>query len=223
MAANCYLCGSTENLTRDHIPPKGFFTPDSKANLITVPCCKACNASYSKDDEAMRAWLTSSVFTSQQGRWIFQNKVLRSFKHKPHLSRSLFKELGSAKALTKLGELKGSVQGMPTDRANRFVIRICKGIIRHTVPDFDYSTVHFAVRYLLPTQEARSFLRGVLPHFQYNSRGDTVFRYWFGLANDTPVGGMMTQIYYHGACFMVFFGPAENFARRPPAVGPVDP
>lgn len=50
-------CGAQEE-TRDHIPPKGIFAGllgvGFTENLITVPSCKACNNSESKDDEYFR-------------------------------------------------------------------------------------------------------------------------------------------------------------------------
>lgn len=33
---NCYLCGATDGLTDDHVPPKSFFPTPRPKNLITV-------------------------------------------------------------------------------------------------------------------------------------------------------------------------------------------
>ncbi len=64
---NCYLCGSTADLTNDHVPPKSFFQPARAKNLITVRCCKKCNHAYSLDDEAILIWLTSVAGNRSEG------------------------------------------------------------------------------------------------------------------------------------------------------------
>jgi hypothetical protein len=58
----CIYCGSTENLTDEHIPPRNIFPKPrpNKLNLITVPACKKCNTEYSKDDEYFRLKLCMS-------------------------------------------------------------------------------------------------------------------------------------------------------------------
>ena len=58
----CIYCGSTENLTDEHIPPKNIFPKPRPNNiqLVTVPACKECNRGYSKDDEYFRLTLCMS-------------------------------------------------------------------------------------------------------------------------------------------------------------------
>ena len=51
---HCCFCGRYGKLTKDHIPPKCFFPPDNRSNLITVPACSECNTGSSKDDELLR-------------------------------------------------------------------------------------------------------------------------------------------------------------------------
>ena len=50
----CVYCGREAQLTSDHIPPKNLFPKPRPSNLITVPSCKRCNRSASKDDEYLR-------------------------------------------------------------------------------------------------------------------------------------------------------------------------
>ena len=47
----CVYCGSFGPLHMDHVPPENLFEPLAGSNLITVPCCKSCNSSASKDDQ----------------------------------------------------------------------------------------------------------------------------------------------------------------------------
>ena len=46
----CVYCGSAVT-TVDHIPPKAIIPAKSRGNLLTVPSCRKCNNSFSKDDE----------------------------------------------------------------------------------------------------------------------------------------------------------------------------
>ena len=54
----CVYCGSQQQLTRDHIPPKNLFAKPFPSNLVTVPCCRRCNKRASKDDEYFRLIIT---------------------------------------------------------------------------------------------------------------------------------------------------------------------
>jgi len=51
----CAYCGSTSDLTRDHIPPKNLFNKP-RPQLITVSACRDCNARFRLDDDYF--WLT---------------------------------------------------------------------------------------------------------------------------------------------------------------------
>jgi 5-methylcytosine-specific restriction endonuclease McrA len=53
---SCAYCHATDDLTDDHIPPQNLFPKPrpSNLNLITVPACRKCNGSASKDDEYFR-------------------------------------------------------------------------------------------------------------------------------------------------------------------------
>lgn len=50
----CVYCGSTQDLGKDHVPPKNLFPKPRPSNLVTVPACGSCNLGASKDDEYFR-------------------------------------------------------------------------------------------------------------------------------------------------------------------------
>ena len=50
----CVYCGSTENLTAEHAPPKLLFPKPLPSDLITVPACEPCNSAGSKCAEYFR-------------------------------------------------------------------------------------------------------------------------------------------------------------------------
>ncbi len=53
----CVYCGSSEDLTVEHAPPKLIFPEPRPSDLITVKACKSCNESGSKDAEYFRIFL----------------------------------------------------------------------------------------------------------------------------------------------------------------------
>lgn len=72
-AAECVYCGTLGEITYDHVPPKNLFPRPRPSNLITVPSCKRCNNSASKDDEYLR---NSIVMRSDVGEHEAANMVL---------------------------------------------------------------------------------------------------------------------------------------------------
>ena len=56
----CAYCGSENNLTRDHTPPKNLFPKPRPNNLITVQACDSCHSRTSRDDEYFRLTICMS-------------------------------------------------------------------------------------------------------------------------------------------------------------------
>jgi len=214
MAAKCYLCQSSEDMTKDHIPPQCFFPPDARTNLITVPCCKTCNESYSPDDEAMVRWLTSSTFASTQGKWIWENKVTKTFQRSAKLKTHLARFVGSKTFNTPSGQIQVPTVANYSGQVDRFLIRICKGMFAYLLPEFDYSKTNFQVMNLLPTPVNRQMLEGILPVLKHEARGGTVFKVWYDVLKERPDTGLFILMFYHGACFVVFFGDAANAPKQ---------
>ena len=57
----CVYCGERRTLSRDHVPPANLFSTPRPSNLVTVPCCDACNNAASKDDEYFRLAITAGI------------------------------------------------------------------------------------------------------------------------------------------------------------------
>ena len=47
----CAYCGQERKLTKDHVPPRIFFSKSCPSAMLTVPACEECNQSFKKDDE----------------------------------------------------------------------------------------------------------------------------------------------------------------------------
>ncbi len=50
-------CGSKDDLTTDHIPPKSLFPKPRPSNIIAVPACRKCHFDTSEVDEYFRLML----------------------------------------------------------------------------------------------------------------------------------------------------------------------
>lgn len=57
----CIYCGDSLGLTRDHVPPRGFFQEKcpNDAQLLTVPCCEICRDADQQCDTFVRDALAS--------------------------------------------------------------------------------------------------------------------------------------------------------------------
>ncbi len=156
----CYLCGTDQEITADHIPPENLFPPPKPSNLITVPCCAKCNESYSLDDEAFRVFASSVIQRSHTGAWIWRNKVVgSSFQRSPKLLDNVRKHMAKVAVTTSTGTYQANALSIPIDRANRYLIRITKGLLFKFYPKFDCSKSAFEVTQLVWNEEVEQSLR----------------------------------------------------------------
>lgn len=196
MNNSCYICGATDDLTRDHVPPKNLFPDPKPSNLITVPCCRRCNVGFSKDDELFRIWASSGQSCSLAGKWIWRNKVAPSLETRnKKLKEHLKKNLGTAKLDALLGGIEVPTFGIPVDRANPFIIRLTKGLLRHFHPDYDYGDIPFLVNHLAPKPKHLAIFAQMTSLLSYDERGDGVFRFWHGFAKDAPNRGVWVYLF----------------------------
>jgi hypothetical protein len=206
MSDRCYLCGSTAQLTRDHVPPKGFFPTPLPSNLITVPCCQACNASYQLDDEAVRAFFSIAVGRSAAGDWIWEQKVVGStVARSPRFREELLSRIGSPDVSTPLDAQNLCPVNLPTERIERFITRLTKGLIHHYFPDYDYSTSTFQVKHIPPTEESARTVHEIMagrPGTSYDERGNGVIRYQYGIS-DTGLSGIWFFMFYDAMFYLV--------------------
>ena len=128
----CYLCGSPlirgRNWTRDHIPPTCIFPREKPRNLITVPCCLACNQQFKQLDQKMRNHIgVLAGDRSPEVAKTAEDDILRSFKlsmeflsqTKPH--PALQDDQGRPRALFFFNE----------SELTEWIGRIVKGLVYH--------------------------------------------------------------------------------------------
>jgi hypothetical protein len=146
----CVYCGiESDRLTRDHVPPKKLFIQPRPTNLITVPACSACNASFSEDDEYFRFAMVTPSFEHPSGRKLWQQSIVPStFKRHPDLIREMVKRVRTFEVKSTWGLYLGKAQAIPFEwrRINRVLRRITRGLIwhhfqRHTESDKEISIV----------------------------------------------------------------------------------
>ena len=86
----CSICGNKNDLTREHIPPKGIFLSPRPKNTITVFSCKKCNNDTQLDDEYFRFWVTAGAQPQSKLSEVWKNKVVgSSFKRSPALLKKI--------------------------------------------------------------------------------------------------------------------------------------
>lgn len=175
----CFLCGETLGLdvTRDHIPPAGFFPAPRPSNLITVPCCRHCNEAASADDDAFRLWFTPAVGASPAAQQLWESSVTRGIR-RPQGQGLLNQTLemvtfGSVDTLNGPFEMNGFV--FPRERTTRFIERIVKGLLTHFHRSYDYRNDRFVVKHLAITEENWQSLLPFQVQSTYEERGEGVF------------------------------------------------
>ncbi|MBI2601286.1 hypothetical protein HYW42_05030 [Candidatus Daviesbacteria bacterium] len=195
----CYLCGSSENLTKDHIPPKNLFTQPLPGNLITVDCCKDCNQKHALDDEAFRVFTSSVINRSKAGEWIWNHKVMNSsFVRSPKLKENVKNSLVPLRD-SNTGILYHGIT-LHESRVKPYLIKITKGLIRHFHPEADYSKSQFRVIMINPTQE---IIDKTLVKFVYDERGDGIFRFWRAFYTTGQAESVWVYVFYDGLMFIL--------------------
>lgn len=187
----------------DHIPPKGFFPPPKPSNLITVPCCEPCNASYARDDEAVRAWFSAPLGRSEAGEWIFEHKVVAgTVVQSAAFREKMLSTMKDTRLLTEVGEIEVTSFTVPSDRVERFLVRCTKGLLTHYYPDYDYLTAMFRVQHVTPRLDMLSKLEPVRNLLVYDERGRGVFQFRRGLT-DSKQSGLWLFVFYGAVIFLV--------------------
>jgi hypothetical protein len=185
----CYLCGSENQLTRDHVPPQSFFPPPLPKNLITLPCCEKCHKQFSLEDEAFRIWVASANGRSPAGDWIWENRVMNSsFKRSPKLFKNVAKH---AKILNL--NLPGHAVPVPTlsipdVRADIFLHRITKALLTYFYPEYDFKNDDFRTFCVAPIPKHTTSIQALIKVCRYDSRGNGVFDFWHNITVEKNAG-----------------------------------
>lgn len=140
----CSICGKKDELTREHIPPKGIFLSPRPKNTITVFSCKKCNHDTKLDDEYFRFWVTAGAHPQSKLAEVWKNKVAgSSFRRSPALLKKIqndHKRLIEQHSKTPLktyddeivpDELLSRCYMVYAERINRVACKIVRGLYFH--------------------------------------------------------------------------------------------
>ena len=148
----------------------------------------------------MRAWLSAAENRSASGERIWRERVVgRTFQRSPALRASF-----AQSAVQVLVERKG-IQSpavaitIPDERADRYIVRIVKGLLTHLYPEFDYSAHAFEVEQVTPSADN---IKMLFKLFANDERGEGVFRFFHQVVSDPPTG-FWVLVFYDWACFLV--------------------
>jgi hypothetical protein len=148
----------------------------------------------------MRVWLSAAENRSASGERIWREAVVgSSLKRSPALRASF-----AQSAVQVLAEKKGILRPavaitIPEERADRYLVRIVKGLLTALYPEFDSSDHAFKVDQLTPTADDIGKLRS---DFAYDERGEGVFRFFRQVVSNPPMGSWVL-VFYDWACFLV--------------------
>lgn len=206
----CIYCGSSEDMTIDHIPPKALFPEPRPSNMLTVPCCKKCNELFSKDDEYFRTALVShvSVYFDPNVQAV-NKKLLRSMSwpEATAMANAIRKSLHVVDVNSQGGIYLGRSPAMlvSADRINRVTNRIARGLfyIIHDYPvpmRYEVTCVFRDVAFSMPKEFIAPW-KGFWK--QPVTIGENVFSYSYALCVDDP-NGMLFIYWFYGKLW--FYG-----------------
>lgn len=216
----CAYCGSTEQLTDDHVPPKSIFPSPRPGNLITVRACADCHTRTSKDDEYFKNSLCMNEMTADHPD-AEKNRasVLRALARPQAkgLLKSFLRDAFPINLRTPSGIYVGQSYAYNVDLARLFrvVERTVRGLFAHEMcmrlADGYDVLVHSddSLGDQLPEHVAslQKTVLGPLLRIPSKVIGDNVFSYRFLRTNEDPFVTVWGMIFYGNIPFLAFTGP----------------
>lgn len=205
----CVYCGSKNNLTKDHIPPKSLFAKPLPGDLITVPSCRRCNRGASKDDEYFRLVLVPRRDVGDHPEAIqVWDKVIRSFQYPEakKFTRSFLSGVSSFFFENEQGFIEpGGSYTVDHRRLGRVASRIVKGLFwketGERLPDSCEVSAYVDAGMSRIDENVVRILDELVQQ-EPVSVGRDVFKYWW---KSTP------ECKYSGAWLLLFYGRVTFF------------
>ena len=188
---SCIYCGSKEDITRDHSPPKALFPEPRPSNMLTVPSCRKCNESFAKDDQyfsdklIMCAPISQNPNAQQVKQKFFRSLIKPEAEGYKHLH---LRDIANIDIITPSGIYLGTSPAIKIDdkRIKRVAKRIAGTIFykthRHPIP----STSDVKVMYKdISLSQPNEFIEYAGPVWQPTiTIGSDIVSYTYALAND---------------------------------------
>lgn len=200
---SCYFCGRPAT-SREHVPARGFFPPDMRKDLITVPSCELHNHAKSNDDEYVRT-LISLAGSNQATHDIIDGKVARSIKRNSKLIRTI---LEHSVPVTVRGEY---TRAMPYDvqRVEQLIDAIARGLYYYEVKKIyrgDWSIFPYSPIASVGTKDPYGPVRKLALTFPFEERqvsNPDVFRFAFF----SDVSGTAYRVIFYNSVVFFAIGP----------------
>jgi len=210
----CYLCGSKEQLTRDHVPPKGLFPAPRPSNLqlVTIPCCFRCNNQASQDDEYFRLATSGLMNRNAQGDRAWKRVVestLGSGRIKNWVEE-VRDRIRPALVQTPGGMIEGCEIPISAEPVNRVLVRLTRGFLSLTHPKVEGAKLDFHITQLDQFRLNAIAISGVVDKFATFGIGDEVYRHWRGLDCNDERNGLWVHLFYGAAAWMVWHSAGDG-------------
>lgn len=210
-SSKCYLCGTMDPSTRDHVPPRGFFPDPKPDNLITVPCCTKCNNSYAADEEAFRLFISVAEGVSPAGAWIRENKSLKStLESSPKLVENIKRSMST---VMREGRLVDTLS-LPAERGKRVLVKITKGLLAHYYPRLESLSLQYHAVGIKADKLNEPSLAVFRNKSVYDSRGQGVFQFRRVVFEATGAG-VWIFVFYRASMFLVWHERSHGTAQAP--------
>ena len=206
---HCYICAATGvKMTRDHVPPKGFFLPEERDNLLTVRMCEACHKPLSEIDNRMRTWFSDAINVNEAGRWIRQNPVERGLASDKRLREERENRIRLANLFSPEGE-QYRYCGEEQACIFPFIRRMTKACLYRFAPKYDYFPDYFYVARYTPAK-----MREILPLMKKHTKGKGVFEVWGGIAENFHTAGLWGFRFYESTFFVCTHGKDPKYKQK---------
>jgi len=120
----------------DHVPPANLFEAYEESNLVTVPCCRKCNSSASKDDQYFLVFIALREDAKQKPEhdrlWQKARRTLQR-KEASKFRQRVTSRIKFVQPVTPTGFILPLALSIPIDglRVIEVVIHIVKGLYFH--------------------------------------------------------------------------------------------
>lgn len=216
----CVYCGSRRKTTRDHIPPKSLFAKPLPNNLITVPCCRKCNNSVSKDDEYFRSTivLRRDAAEHPEAKKVAE-RVWRSLQRPEAkgLNRLILNDVREFYRLNERGVYEPAASFyVRFQRVERVAARIVRGLFWHEYRkrlSNEYIVSAFIDSGIGHMDDNQLGIFKSVLEVRSNLVGKTVFRYWHRAVPEEESMTAWILLFYESVWFFCFTVPKSWDSR----------
>ena len=185
--------------------PENLFPSPRPSDLITVPCCRACNNQAHEDDEYLRLAVSGYYNTNPIGKQIWKDKVIASTLRRRRLRKSVddmsasFKRIGLITPQGVKDAYEVTIKRAPIDRV---LTRMTKGFLAQLHPEINRSELNFRITQLDQFKLNDPVFEEIRKELLYFQRGDGVYRCWHRV-EDYSLKGAWVHMFFDSATYLV--------------------